>query len=528
MILTKNIIIKRKGCSNLDFYKNLGYEINNDFFEISINHLSNGSKRSIDLKCDTCGCLKKMLYKDYNRFNEFPYYHCNDCKRKKTNLERYGVEYTSTLKDVKKKKEETNLKKYGFIVSTKNEIVKKKIKKTNLEKWGVDNVFKSEEIKKKIKKTNLEKYGNEHFSKTNFFLEKVIKTNNFLYNSDFYTQTDEYIIKRQKTIECNYESKDDYYKIIQDKIKETNYKKYNVSHWLKSDEIRKKFIISNNENYLKYVNNSISLFKCDLNKDHVFEISYRNYSNRINNNIPLCTICNPIGNSSSIKENNLYDYIKEIYDGKIFKSYKDKLEVDIFLPDLNVGFEFNGLYWHSIKFRKKNYHSNKRNYFKEKGILIYQIWENDWLSKTNIIKEYILNIIKPINCPKFQLKEIDRNTYIDFISKNSFFEIKKSSIFIGLYSVNQELVSVYSFLKKDKSIWILNSFSSCLNLDAVIKYFFEKNNPSKLYIKINNDFYHENVLKDLNIKLLKIEIKLKKINGYHIYNSGISTYEMMI
>lgn len=27
MILTKNIIIKRKGCSNLDFYKNLGYEI---------------------------------------------------------------------------------------------------------------------------------------------------------------------------------------------------------------------------------------------------------------------------------------------------------------------------------------------------------------------------------------------------------------------------------------------------------------------------------------------------------------------
>jgi len=37
--------------------------------------------------------------------------------------------------------------------------VKQKRKKTSLEKYGVDNPFKSEEIKEKIKETNIEKYG---------------------------------------------------------------------------------------------------------------------------------------------------------------------------------------------------------------------------------------------------------------------------------------------------------------------------------------------------------------------------------
>jgi hypothetical protein len=45
---------------------------------------------------------------------------------------------------------------------------------------------------------------------------------------------------------------------------------------------------------------------------------------------------------------------------------------------LKLGFEFNGLYWHSNKFKEKNYHLNKTDWFKEKGIYAY-IWEDDWI-----------------------------------------------------------------------------------------------------------------------------------------------------
>jgi hypothetical protein len=67
----------------------------------------------------------------------------------------------------------------------------------------------------------------------------------------------------------------------------------------------------------------------------------------------------------SIKEKELYEFIKSIYEGEIVQSYRDGLEIDIYLPDLNLGLEFNGLYYHSDKFKENNYHINKTKYFKK-------------------------------------------------------------------------------------------------------------------------------------------------------------------
>ena len=83
-------------------------------------------------------------------------------------------------------------------------------------------------------------------------------------------------------------------------------------------------------------------------------------------NLPLCTICYPIDLLISIKEENLYEFIKSIYFGEIVQSYRiNRQEIDIYLPKLKIGFEFNGLYWHSDLYKDKNYHLNKTNFFKE-------------------------------------------------------------------------------------------------------------------------------------------------------------------
>ncbi len=536
MILTKKIKISRKGCPILDFYKQLGYNINEDFFEIELHHLSQGSKKSITLLCDSCGCIKNMNYKDYNRFNTFPYYNCNDCKRRKTNLEKWGVEYTSKLEHVKRKKEKTNLEKYGNKISSKNKDVILKIKNTNLEKYGVENVFELDFIKEKSQITNLEKYGNKIYSKTNEYLEKVKKTNNFLYGKDFYPQTSEYKDKLKKIIKSKYGSSILYYHSIQNKIVETNLVKYNASHYLKNETKRKYFKITNNPNYIKYLDKSVSLFKCDLDKNHFFEISYINYSNRLNSKIPLCTICNPIGKLSSIKEKELYEFIKEIYDGDIIKSYRDSLEIDVYLPKLNIGFEFNGIYWHSELFKNKKYHLNKTNFFKDKGIEIIHIWENDWDLKKNIIKSIIIKKVKlldnKIDINDCLVKEIAKKDHINFLYQNSLLELKKSSVYIGIF-YEDSLLFTASFLILNNSCY-LNSFCESLDMDIsnglvrTVEFLLKSYLPKKLYISIANEIYSEKILEGLSYNLHKVESNYKTVNGYKIYDSGKSIYKINI
>ena len=109
--------------------------------------------------------------------------YCQDCakifgkeKAKKTNLEKYGVEYTTQAKKVKDKIKETCLKKYGVEHISLIKEVKEKTKQTCLKKYGVNVPVKNKEIQEKIKKTNLEKYGVENYSQTITFKEKSKET----------------------------------------------------------------------------------------------------------------------------------------------------------------------------------------------------------------------------------------------------------------------------------------------------------------------------------------------------------------
>lgn len=110
---------------------------------------------------------------------------------------------------------------------------------------------------------------------------------------------------------------------------------------------------------------------------------------------------------TSILETNLFSKIKEMYPEA--KKYKKKIsipnkphiqgfELDIFIPELNKGIEFDGKYWHSengLKRSRKhwpqedidNYHQIKDSYFLSKGIKILHIKEKDWIKD----KETCLN-----------------------------------------------------------------------------------------------------------------------------------------
>lgn len=69
-----------------------------------------------------------------------------------------------------------------------------------------------------------------------------------------------------------------------------------------------------------------------------------------------------------------------------------KLELDIYIPELRKGIEFNGSYWHTPQGLKRgrpkwsdasiaNYHEYKEQFFKNRGIEILTITEAEWKIK---------------------------------------------------------------------------------------------------------------------------------------------------
>ena len=463
-------------------------------------------------------------------------------KVRKTNIERYGVENYTHTDEYKFKSKKTNLEKYGIDSYTKTEECKSKVKKTNLEKYGFEYLFQSEEFRESIKASNLNKFGVEYYSKTDEFLEKMKKTcfkrfgfenpmksedikeklkNSFIekYGVDNPNKLDYVREKIKKTNLKNFGFEYPSQSLeIKEKIKKTNLKNYGVSNIMYSEFFRKQnFIISKHPNYLWFVNeDKSSEFKCDCGESHNFRIHSDNFYKRLESNLPLCTICYPIGDSVSIKEEEMFKFIRSIYNDDIIQSYRDVFEIDIYLPKLKLGFEFNGLYWHSDIYRDKNYHLNKLNYFKERGIRIVNIWEDDWIFKNNIIKSQISNIIglteNRIFARKCNVREInDVKISKQFLNENHIQGFVSSTVKIGLFYQGQ-LVSFMSFdqfegrKKMNKNEWNLNRFCNKLNISVVggaskiLKYFVNKYGPKRIISYADKDWSVGNLYKILKFE----------------------------
>lgn len=94
-------------------------------------------------------------------------------KIKKANLTKLGVENVSQLESVKNKKKETSLKKFGVENPSQSKDVQIKFQQTCLEKYGVKNPLASSSVQEKIKQTNLKKFGVEYHTQTKEFKQHL-------------------------------------------------------------------------------------------------------------------------------------------------------------------------------------------------------------------------------------------------------------------------------------------------------------------------------------------------------------------
>lgn len=68
-------------------------------------------------------------------------------------------------------------------------------------------------------------------------------------------------------------------------------------------------------------------------------------------------------------------------------------EIDILIPSMNIGIEYNGSHWHSDRIKDKYYHQKKTIEATKKGIRIIHIFDYEWNQNRSKIKQYIRDIL---------------------------------------------------------------------------------------------------------------------------------------
>lgn len=225
------------------------------------------------------------------------------------------------------------------------------------------------------------------------------------------------------------------------------------------------------------------------------------YEQRAGNHLYLsagCPICFKSGKSKLEKE--VYDFVLQYCsDAKNgLRTIISPKELDIYIPSIKLGIEFDGLYWHSELKTDKNEHKLKTDLCEKKGIHLIQIFEDDWKNKRTIIESRLLNLFHKtstrIYARQCEIKEVDQSIGKKFLESNHLQGYSSFQIGYGLYFEN-ELVSLMTFGNRrvclgkstsDIGDYELMRFASKINCivigsaERLFKHFIKENNPKSV------------------------------------------------
>lgn len=432
--------------------------------------VSLNKKRKCNPQCQQCNEWKDSIWlitvdRSLQKRN---IYICGKCSNKnsrsqavetakQTNLKKYGVSSPTKLEFVKLKTKQTNLKKYGVESPSQSFEVKQKKELTCIKKYGVSNVFKLEKIKNKIKNTKIVKSGNSYFNNS----KKRKDTVKARYGVENIKQLDHIKKKAQTTFERNWGSRK---KELYDRISNTK-----ISRYGKLEHAKLSLLAKNNcKTYLEFCHKvrqyieetqlpcnskqAEEYFKCD-GTTLITALRFINRDDLVKDII-----------KTSSKERELLSFIQSIFKREIKLNDRNIItpqEIDIYIPELSLAFEFNGNYFHSEKFQKDKFsHYNKYKNCLDKGVALYTIFEGEWDTKKEKIKKFIKNLIIPKSRVFARKCEItyDIKALKKFIKDNHIQGLAKSHYYIGLVWEGAIVMalSIGNHHRKGKKVQVLN------------------------------------------------------------------------
>ena len=369
-----------------------------------------------------------------------------------------------------KKRQATCMKRYGVINYTKTDECKRRIRQTSLDRYGVPSFTKTEEFITKTKQTNLDRYGKEWHQQTDEHKRSVRETNMLKYGSDNVSRS-KYFLTRRMSDPSKVEA------LMSFRENPEEFVRINFDHKPTLSELSS--VCGVVESSIGYILNTRNL--SDVTSYHFSKAEDELYE-FLTNSLPDVDI-----------QRNTFKVITP-------------LELDIYLPELNLGIEMNPTYTHNstkgirgTEGKLSDYHLNKTIACESKGIFLFHIFGYDWTWRRNIIQSMILNLCgvnkDRIYARNTTVREVSYKAAKSFLDTNHRQGNCTSSVRLGLF-YNEELVSLMTFSKmrhtmgtssEDLSDCVeLTRFCSLLNTSVVggasklFSYYVKNYNPIRV------------------------------------------------
>jgi len=161
----------------------------------------------------------------------------------------------------------------------------------------------------------------------------------------------------------------------------------------------------------------------------------------------------------SVGENEVAHFLEGL-DFRIMRNDRTLLrgkEMDIYIPALRLGIEYNGNYWHSSELHPdKNRHLHKRELAEKVGIRLIQIRSDEWDMKRPIVESILKAILNKSEhryfARKLTVQKVSGPESRRFLQNNHLMGVYAPGRSVGLYTEEGVLVQLFVYqLKKDQT-----------------------------------------------------------------------------
>ena len=226
------------------------------------------------------------------------------------------------------------------------------------------------------------------------------------------------------------------------------------------------------------------------------------------------------GNHRLREETIVRDYIESLG----VTTYKDRqhldgLEIDMYIPQHNLGVEYNGSAFHAslngaFRILDKYYHRDKFLQAKKQGIHLISIFDIDWNDKIKLYLKDLLTTKQKVYARKCIVKSIDKSVANEFCDKYHLQgHTNLSSICYGLY-YNDELLSVMTFgklrLKKQQDNYyelhrycVKSGYTILGGANKLFSTFIKEYSPKNILSYSDNDYFSGDIYPMIGFKYIK-------------------------
>jgi len=205
-----------------------------------------------------------------------------------------------------------------------------------------------------------------------------------------------------------------------------------------------------------------------------------------------CTQCNHM---KSEPENQIAAFLEQYT--KVERGNRSIIkpkEIDIWLPEFNMGVEFHGLYTHRAS-SVKNLHRNKWELAEQAGVRLIQIFHDEWLNKQELVKARLLAFIgkgETYNARQLRLERVEMQDIRQMLETTHIQGAGVSSVNYALYD-GDRVIAVATFGKarsgamtgaKTDGVWEVVRYASVGRVrggfSKLFKRFLTDVNPNKV------------------------------------------------